>query len=90
MSVKTSISLTNQQEAYARGLVESGKYPSMSAVIQRGLEMLRHENEMREAELQALRALIKKRDAGPFIDFEEAQAEVRDMLARKKKARETL
>ena len=56
MTAKTSISLTDDQEAYARALVESGRYPSLSAVLQRGLEMLRRDTDIRDAELQALRS----------------------------------
>ena len=47
-SVKASVSVTAQQAAFARGLVEEGRYPSLSAVVQRGLELLRAETEARE------------------------------------------
>ncbi len=87
MTAKTSISLTDDQESYARALVESGQYPSLSAVLQRGLEMLRRENEMRDAELQALRSLIDRRRAGTFVDLDEGEVETRAMLERKKQAR---
>ena len=90
MTAKTSISLTDDQEAYARGLVESGQYSSLSAVLQRGLEMLRHDNEMRDVELQALRSLIDQRHTGVFVDLDEGEADTRAMLARKRKARAPL
>jgi antitoxin ParD1/3/4 len=90
MTAKTSISLTDEQEAFARALVESGQYPSLSAVLQRGLEMLRHDSEMRETELQALRALIDQRRAGNFVDLDAGEAEASAMLARKRKARASL
>lgn len=90
MTVRTSISLTADQEAYARALVESGRYSSLSAVLQRGLEMLRQEEEMRDAEPQGLRSLIDRRQAGPFVDLNEGEAETRAMLERKRKARTTL
>jgi len=90
MTAKTSISLTDDQEAYARALVESGQYPSLSAVLQRGLEMLRRDSEMHDAELQALRSLIDQRRSGPFVDLDEGEAETRAMLARKRKARATV
>jgi antitoxin ParD1/3/4 len=90
MTAKTSISLTDDQEAYARGLVESGQYPSLSAVLQRGLEMLRRDSEMRDAELQALRLLIDQRRAGGFVDLDAGEAETRAMLDHKRKARATL
>jgi len=90
MTVKTSISLTDDQEAYARSLVEAGKYPSLSAVLQRGLEMLRRDNEVHDAEVAALRALIDQRRAGPFVDLDEGETETRSMLERKRKARAAL
>ena len=90
VTAKTSISLTDDQEAYARSLVESGRYSSLSAVLQRGLEMLRRDNEMRDAELQALRLLIDQRRTGAFVDLDEGEADTRAMLARKRKARATL
>ena len=43
MTVKTSISLTDSQEAFARNLVERGRYPSLSAVLQHGLETVNKE-----------------------------------------------
>ncbi len=84
MTAKTSISLTDDQQAYARSLVSSGQYPSLSAVLQRGLEMLRRECEMRDAELQALRSLIDQRRAGASVDIEVGEAETSAMIARKR------
>lgn len=84
MTVKTSISLTDSQEAFARDLVARGRYPSLSAVLQHGLEMLRTQKEAEEAELEALRALITERRKGPFISIEEGQARTKAMIARKK------
>ena len=81
MIVKITISLTDDQEAYARGLVDSGHYPSLGAVLQRGLDMLQRENEMRDAELQALRSLIDQRRAGPFVDLDEGEVATRALLA---------
>jgi antitoxin ParD1/3/4 len=89
VTAKTSISLTDDQEVYARTLVESGQYPNLSAVLQRGLEMLRRDSEMHDAELQALRSLIDQRRAGVFVDLDEGDAETRTMLERKRKARAT-
>ena len=56
MTVKTSISLTDDQEAYARSLMDNGQFPSLSAVLQRGLDMLRRESEMREVEYHRVTA----------------------------------
>ncbi len=90
MTAKTSISLTDEQEAYARSLVESGQYSSLSAVLQRGLEMLRSDSEMRDAELQALRSLINQRRAGAFVDNDAGEAETRALIARKRTKSATL
>lgn len=87
MTFKTSISLTDDQEAYARSLVERGQYPSLSAVLQRGLDMLRRETELHEAELEALRTLIDRRRQGPFVDLDQAEADTLAMLERKRQAR---
>ena len=90
MTAKASISLTDDQDAYARSLVESGQYPSLSAVLQRGLEMLRRDSEMRDAELQALRSLIDQRRAGAFVDIDVGEAETRAMRTRTRSKRATL
>lgn len=81
MTVKTSISLTDSQEAFARDLVERGRYPSLSAVLQHGLEMLREGTEAHEAQLAALRALLEERAKGPFISMEESSAEIEEIVA---------
>nr|WP_294516347.1 type II toxin-antitoxin system ParD family antitoxin [uncultured Rhodopila sp.] len=78
MTVKTSISLTDEQEAYARSLVERGRYSSLSAVLQRGLDMLRRDDEVYALKIQALQTLIDQRRAGAFVPLE---AEVNDFLA---------
>jgi antitoxin ParD1/3/4 len=85
MTVKTSISLTDAQEAYARELVARGRYPSLSAVLQHGLEMLRAETEAKDAELAALKALLEERAKGPFLSMEESDAEIERMISRKRK-----
>ena len=38
MTVKSSISLTDEQDTFARALVEKGRYGSLSAVLQQGLD----------------------------------------------------
>lgn len=70
MTVQTSILLTDEQDAYARSLVLQGHFPSVSAVLQRGLEMLRRDVETHAAELSALQALIDHRRAEPLVPLE--------------------
>ncbi len=70
MTLKTSISLTDEQEAYARSLVERGRYSSLSAVLQHGLDMLRRDDETHASKIQALQELIDRRRAGPLVPLE--------------------
>jgi antitoxin ParD1/3/4 len=86
MSVKSSISLTEQQDAFARSLVESGQYSSLSSVLQHGLELLRQKTEAETAELEALRALINRRLKGPRISAEEMDAYIEEMIERNRRA----
>jgi len=90
MTGKMSISLTDDEHAYALSLVNSGQYPSMSAVFQRGLEMLRRECEMRDGEVQDLRLLIDQRRAGTFVDLDAGEAETGAMLRHKRTSRAAL
>jgi len=86
MSVKSSISLTEQQDAFARSLVDNGRYSSLSSVIQQGLELLRQKTESETAETQALRELIQRRLNGPLLSDDAMAAVVDDMLERKRRA----
>lgn len=87
MTAKTSISLTDAQEAFARELVELGRYPSLSAVLQHGLELLRVHREAEEAETAALRALLEERRRGPFIGMKESRKRMDRMIAARKARR---
>ncbi|PZQ50092.1 MAG: type II toxin-antitoxin system ParD family antitoxin [Rhodovulum sulfidophilum] len=85
MSVKSSISLTEQQDAFARSLVDGGHYPSLSAVIQQGLELLRQRTEADTADTEALRRLLDRRIEGAFVSETEMGARVEEMIARKRR-----
>jgi antitoxin ParD1/3/4 len=87
MSVKSSVSLTKEQAAFARAMVEAGRYASVSAVIQQGLELLRSKTEDEELERAALRKLLKRRRKGPFISSEEMGERVDAMIDRKRRER---
>ncbi|MDR6817724.1 antitoxin ParD1/3/4 [Neorhizobium sp. 2083] len=86
MTVKASVSISDQQDAFARRLVEEGRYASLSAVVQRGLELLREETELKDAELAALKALVERRMNGPFLTAEESDRQIETMIAEQKKA----
>ncbi len=85
MSVKSSISLTEQQDAFVRAQVESGRYPRASSVLQQGLELLRQKTEAEALETDALRELLQRRMAGPFVSAREMDARVETMLKRKRR-----
>lgn len=86
MSVKSSISLTEQQDAFARSLVESGQYSSLSSVLQQGLELLRQKTELESLETQALRHLLKQRLEGPAVSAAEMENRVEAMIEQKRRA----
>jgi antitoxin ParD1/3/4 len=84
MSVKASVSISDQQDIFARRLVEEGRYASLSAVVQRGLELLRQETELKDAELAALRDLLTERGQGKFVSVEDGKDRTAAMIAAKK------
>jgi antitoxin ParD1/3/4 len=84
MSVKASVSITERQDAFARRLVEEGRFASMSAVIQRGLELVKAEADREEAELAALRGFFEARAEGPFISAADGRTRTDAMIARKR------
>ena len=83
MTVKSSISLTDQQDAFARELVRRGRYSSVSAVVQQGLDLLRQQIEAQETE--ALRALVAQRRTGAFVPADRMQERVARMQDRKRR-----
>lgn len=86
MTVKSSISLTNEQHAFAKDLVHAGRFASVSAVLQQGIEMLRHKMEREDAEQEALMLLLSRRRDGDFIGSDAMGTRVREMAARKRRA----
>ena len=57
MTVKSSISLSDEHHAFARAQVQDGRFSSVSAVVQHGLDLLRQKAEDERLERAALRAL---------------------------------
>lgn len=84
MTVKSSISLTDEQYAFARDLVESGRFASVSSVLQQGVELLRTRVEREALETAALAEILAARRAGRFISGEEMDGRIEAMLARKR------
>ena len=86
MTVKSSISLTDEQYAFARALVEGGRYASLSAVLQQGVNLLRQRMDAEELEAAALRELLSRRRAGTFIEAEQMDARLAAMVDGKRRA----
>lgn len=87
MTVKTSISLTDQQEAFARSLVHAGQFSSLSSVVQQGLDLLRSKTEAKNLETEALRLLLRERQASEFISSSDMGLKIKKMAAQKPKRR---
>jgi antitoxin ParD1/3/4 len=85
MTVKSSISLTDEQHAFARELVSAGRYPSVSAVVAQGIELLKARAEADATEIEALKLLLEERRRGAFISAEETGKRLKAMVERKRK-----
>jgi antitoxin ParD1/3/4 len=86
MTVKPSISLTDEQHAFAEGLVKAGRYASLSAVLQQGLDVLRQRIDAEEAETEALRALLARRRAGESVSAADMERRLAAMIAEERAA----
>jgi antitoxin ParD1/3/4 len=87
MTSKSSISLTDDQYAFAKAMVESGRYPSISAVLQQGVELLRRKQDQEEAETAALREILARRRNGAFIGAVEMDHRIDAIVSRKRRHR---
>jgi antitoxin ParD1/3/4 len=76
MTVKPTISLTDQAHEFARSLVARGKFASLSAVVQYGLGLVEREEEEYRARLDAIRADLDRRAAQPSISTEDMDARI--------------
>ena len=74
MTIKSSISLRDDQHAFAKALVEGGRFPSVSAVVQQGLDLLRQQDVDAQADRAALQLLLTERSTGPFVSGAEMRA----------------
>ncbi len=86
MTVKSSISLTDDQHSFARTLVDSGRFPSVSAVLQQGIELLREKMEDEAMERVALAEILGKRRSGPFLSGTGMDSRLSRMIAKKRRA----
>ena len=84
MTVKSSISLTDEQYAFARALVEAGRYSSLSAVLQQGVELLRQKMDAEDLETAALREILSRRREGAFVGADAMDTRLDGMVADKR------
>ena len=87
MTVKTSISLTDEQHAFAMELVKTGRNGSLSAVFQQGVNLLRQRIDTEDLELVALREILARRRTGAFAGAERMDNRLKRMIAGKRRAR---
>ena len=86
MTVKSSVSLTDEQHAFARTLVEAGRYASVSAVLQQGLDLLRKRLEDEEVERAALRDVLARRRKGSFVTGKRIDRRLAEAIAAKRRS----
>ena len=83
MTVKPTVSLTDHGHAFARSLVDGGRFASLSAVIQHGLGLVEREEEEHRARLDAIRADLDRRAAEPPITMDELDRLLADWRAKR-------
>lgn len=71
MTVKPTISLTDQAHDFARSLVDKGKFASLSAVVQHGLQLIQREEAEHQARLDAIRTDLDRRAETPSVSTNE-------------------
>ena len=81
MTIKSSISLRDDQYRFAKTLVEGGRFASVSAVVQQGLDLLRQQDADAQADRAALRALLTERASGSFLSGDALRAQLTSLRA---------
>ena len=86
MTVKSSISLTDEQHSFAKELVEAGRYSSVSAVLQQGIDLLRQRMQDDDLQRTALKALLDQRSVGAFVSGAQMDKSIARMITLKRRA----
>lgn len=86
MTIKSSISLTDEQYAFAKALVEAGRFSSVSAVLQQGVDLLRQRIDDDELDRRALRKILEPRLNGPFISGAQMDERIAALIEAKRRA----
>jgi antitoxin ParD1/3/4 len=84
MTVKASISLTDEQHLFAKSLVDAGRFPSLSAILQQGVELLRRQIESESLEGAALAQVLVRRRTGSSVSGAKMDVRLARMLTRKR------
>lgn len=83
----SSYSIGDHYEAFAKKLVASGRYASVSEVLRDGLRLMEEREALREWKLQELQKAIKEGLESPFedyVDSEDIKREGRRLLAERR------
>ena len=86
MTVKSSISLTDEQHRFAKELVDAGRYSSVSAVLQQGIDLLRQRMQDDDLHRAALKALLDQRSAGAFVSGTQMDKTIARMITERRRA----
>ena len=79
----SSYSLGDHYEAFAKELVASGRYASVSEVLRDGMRLMEEREALRTWKLAELQKAIKEGLEGPFEPLESAEEFLAEMHARK-------
>lgn len=86
MAVKFSISLSDAQHTFAKNLVETGRFASIDAVLQQGVDFLRQQMEDEMQDRAALKLLLAQRQGSKTISSAEMGKRLKQLVARKRRA----
>ena len=86
MTVKSLISLTDEQHSFARELVDAGRYSSVSAGLKQGIDLLRQRMQDEDLQRAALKALLDQRAAGAFVSGGQMDKSIARMISEKRRA----
>jgi antitoxin ParD1/3/4 len=74
---RITVTMPEEMAAKLRAAVDAGEYATTSEIVREALRDWGDQQERRQVALARLRDLIAEGDAGPFLDGEEALAELR-------------
>jgi antitoxin ParD1/3/4 len=86
MTVESSISLTDEQHRFAKGLVDTGRYSSVNAVLQQGIDLLRQRMQDEDLQRAALKALLDQRAKGAPVSGAQMDKSIARMISGKRRA----